>query len=292
MTDKDDEERSDEEDDEELTEEERWKRRWLRKAAEKALSKLSSKKVDAGFEDAYSGQENAHKYYRHHNFKQGAEPRDRVPEVKPTSVSGEPWTEPSRWIPPKPAEEYPRKDVKKDLLILEKQNIENERREQSNGANKDDIRKAEAHINDKRKDYSSEDDIATVEVESPLDTAHDVTSRIASKLEDKGYEHVSTEIEEPDAEELARIEAEARQDYAPATPEQKLEFIEVMHDPVKVDQLLQPEEDSISTLELSEQHEKLRKKAIGQTLEEQQLELLQDFELTPENVPIEEEESY
>ncbi len=290
MTDKDDDESSDE-DEEELTDDERRKRRRMRELKEKAEKILGkgSRKVDKGFEDAFGGHENAGKYLRRHQFKYGAEPKDKVPETKSSSVGGELWTEPSRWVPPKPAEDYPRKDAAEDLHILEKQNIEHDRREQqSNSEDQDDLRKAGALVQDdlETKDSNSTEHIATVEIETPLNTVHDITSRITSRFEDTGYRHVSTEVE-PDAEEMARIETQARQDYAP-TAEQVLEFIETVRDPLKVDQLLTPE-DSISPLELSEQHERIRRKAIGEILEETQQELLQDFELCPEHVDVEED---
>lgn len=311
---KDDKERSDDEDEDEdeneegLSDEERRKRRFKKEVKEKVEKSLGKggggRVVDDGFMDAFRS-DSANKFIRRHNFHYGAEPaKDRVPETKPSAVTGgEAWTEPSSYVPPtKPVEQkQPEKSLWAYLQAEEKQNIEHaDRREQPNGENQIDVRSKEAHISDKRKDYSSEDDIATVEVEAPLKTAHEVTSRIASKLEDEGYEHVATEIETPDAaeEDLARIEAQAKDEYAPATWEQKMEFINLLHDPEKVDALLWPsdmkreaaEEDTISPLELNEQHEKIRKKAIGGILDQQRQELMEDFELTPSNLPVEEEE--
>ncbi len=97
-----DEEEYDDEDDEELTEEERKKRRRLRELKEKArrlLEKSSHGKIPEGFMGAYSGQENAHKYYKHHDFKFTAEPKDKPPEIRPSAVSGDNWKEPQRWYP-------------------------------------------------------------------------------------------------------------------------------------------------------------------------------------------------
>ncbi len=91
-----------EEDDEELTEEERKKRRRLRELKEKAkklLEKSSHGKIPEGFMDAFGGQENAHKYYKHHDFKFTAEPKTPIPEVRPSAVSGDNWKEPQRWYP-------------------------------------------------------------------------------------------------------------------------------------------------------------------------------------------------
>ncbi len=93
-----DEEEHNEEEDEELTEDER-KRRQLRKLLKKLIEKKldNSKKISEGFEGAYSGQENAHKYYRHHDFKYNPEPKDQIPETKPTYISGDNFEEPQRW---------------------------------------------------------------------------------------------------------------------------------------------------------------------------------------------------
>ncbi|MGH9921365.1 MAG: hypothetical protein ACRD38_01290 [Nitrososphaerales archaeon] len=89
----------DDEDDEELTDEQRKKRR-LKRLLEKLAEKdfKNGRKVDDGFQGAFGGQENAHKYYRHHNFTYTAEPTISIPEVKPTAVSG-PRAEQQRWYP-------------------------------------------------------------------------------------------------------------------------------------------------------------------------------------------------
>jgi hypothetical protein len=110
-------------DDEKLSEEERKRRRLrklLKKLAERQLD--NSKKISEGFEGAYSGQENAWKYYRHHDFKYAPEPKEKIPEVKPTGFSGKNYKEPQilhqisldDYIPEKIVEPT---SVKEDLII-------------------------------------------------------------------------------------------------------------------------------------------------------------------------------
>ncbi|MBI2185453.1 MAG: hypothetical protein HYU39_10920 [Thaumarchaeota archaeon] len=98
-----------------------------------------------------------------------------------------------------------------------------------------------------------------------------------------------------------------------------LEFLAVVDDPDKVDEILREsvetkssyeqiesefktaeeiiaERDALDAnvdpIEVSLQHEQLRRKAIEELLEEYRFELLDDFELTPENAPIIEDEMY
>ncbi len=102
MSDEEYDDEDEEEDEEGLSDEERKKRRRLRELKEKAkkfLEKSSHGNIPEGFMDAFGGQENAHKYYKHHDFKFTAEPKTPIPEVKPSAVSGDNWKEPQRWYP-------------------------------------------------------------------------------------------------------------------------------------------------------------------------------------------------
>lgn len=268
MTDEEKKEKESEEDegDEDFSDEERrnrWKKQWLRRVAEKATKKFEKgRRVDAGFQDAFGGQENAHKYYRHHDFKFVKERGDeiKVPESKSPGKPAMGFTEPSKWIPPKHTEEYPARKHATETLQIPEKPIDNHGRreaERTDGEGKDDIHKAQALVVDKGKDYSSDERIAAVEFEAPRSSVPDVASHITSRMKDAGYERVSP----PTVAEYT---------FEPAFAEDDLEKMESA-----------AREDSISPLELSDIHEGLRRKEIENVLETQRQEMLEGFEIQP-----------
>ncbi len=194
-----------EEDDEELTDEERKKRRRLRELKEQAkkfLEKSSHGKIPEGFMGAYSGQENAHKYYRHHDFKFTAEPKDKVPEVKPGAVSGERYTEPQRWYPHSQPTENPTKNdesgASDKLFGFMERLSEDERREVWN------IFYEQTGLED-----ITEDELARIESEvrldftletPPLEEMPEPSSTEVNKIMPTDYTFIEDPIERSDAD--------------------------------------------------------------------------------------------
>ncbi len=258
----DDSEEEEDDHDENLTDVERLKKEWLRRMTQRAAKRFSKgRKVDKGFEGAFASGENAHKFIRRHEFKFAAEPRDRVPESKPTSVSGEPWTEPTRHEPPKPYVTESKRDdeaeqrlemmgkfykILNDPALVDRllrgeplsteKTIENDERRGQTGQD-------QAAIQEEKLEYNQKD-IAAEVIATPR-TASDLSSAITSGLEKEGYEKVS-EIIEPIGE-----------------------------------------EDSLSELELGGIHEQLRRMEIEERTEQYGQESLESHEIESPRIEVE-----
>lgn len=85
-----------------------------------------------------------------------------------------------------------------DILDKQLQNVEHGAELQSDGPDKIDVRPEEVQIHQDLKNFieigDGQEDRVTVEIQSPLQSADQVSSEIASQLKDAGFDHVSTEI--------------------------------------------------------------------------------------------------
>jgi hypothetical protein len=102
------------------------------------------------------------------------------------------------------------KSTNEKLEALEKPIAEHGTELESHGQNQNDLQKSETHINDyadveseTTQNDNSEAIIATVEIETPLQSADQITSEITSQFQDQGYEKISSEFQE-----IGRIEHE------------------------------------------------------------------------------------